>query len=567
MSRKYSEYLRKLPQKLKKSKWIMILTKPFIPSFLLLLSFDVFSALLGVGSTVASKYVIDSAAASSSMSGSILLLVLVTALGLALGIAASLIVTVINEKYSFHIRQKLFDRVLRSSWLEVAKYHSGDLLTRLKSDVGAVTNGISNLVPSIITLVVRLIAAFFTLWYFDRMLACFALILGPISLFFSMILGSRLKYMQKKVQESESKYSAFIQESLENIMIIKSFASEEKSSDRLRALYQERVRWILKRNRISVLASGSVSLFFSAGYLMAFIWGATKLSLGLITYGTMTVFLSLITQVQGPVISLARTIPQIVSVLASAERITELHDLEPEPPYSDIDDKPISVGLRAENIEFAYHDDNVLEQIDLDISPGDMVAILGPSGIGKTTLVRIIMSLVKPRNGRLNFYNNEGFLLNTGPSARHIIAYVPQGNTLFSGTIRDNLAMGNNDATQKEMNEALEVAAAEFVFELPDGIDTVIGEKGHSLSEGQAQRIAIARAIIRKAPMLILDEATSSLDEATELNVLKNISSLVHKPTCIIITHRKSILAFCNRQIAIEDGKTRELNLEASNLK
>ncbi|NLT15429.1 MAG: ABC transporter ATP-binding protein [Clostridiales bacterium] len=561
MIQKIKKYITLLPQQVKESKWVFVLTKPFIPSLLLLLLLDVAGSLIGIASAIVSKYVIDAATSSSSLTASVIIMISITAATLILNVVSSLITTVINEKYSFHIRQKIFDRILRTEWLQITKYHSGDLLTRLKSDVGAVASGITSVVPSVITLVVRLVAAFFTLMHFDASLALFALILGPVSVIASWALGRKLKKLQIKVQESESKYSSFMQESIENILIIKTFVAEERSRNKLQELYKERLFWILKKNRMSVIASAAVGFFFSFGYIMAFIWGAVKISLGLITFGTMTLFLSLVSQVQGPIVALAQTIPQIISIMASAERITEINKLGYEEKSRDSMHQSVDLGIRIDHVDFAYFDEKILTNADLCITPGDTVAIVGPSGIGKTTLVRLIMNLVKPQQGTIDIFNNDSSFACSGTAMRDYIAYVPQGNTLFSGRISDNLRMGKPDATEQEMEAALRAAAADFVLELPEGINTIIGERGQRLSEGQAQRVAIARAIIRNSPILILDEATSSLDAETELRVLKSIGALWPKPTCIIITHRKSILAFCNREVAIENGAMKEIAL------
>jgi ABC-type multidrug transport system fused ATPase/permease subunit len=546
---------------LKKSKWMFPLIKPFVPSLLLLLLLDTAVSLLGVASAVVSKLVVDASASSSSLIANVMLLVGVTVIVLGINMVSSLITTVINEKFTFHIRQDLFDKLLKTKWTAINKYHSGDLLTRLKSDVGSVINGITDTIPSIFTLFVRLVAAFFTLWYFDSSLAVFALIIGPFSVAISWWLSRKLKKYQMEVMKSESKYSAFLQESLENLLIIKSFVSEERSFNRLKELHAERLHWILKKNRMSVIAGTTISFCFSAGYLIAFIWGVVKLSRKLITYGTMTAFLSLVSQVQAPIISLARTIPQLVTIMASAERLSEIVNLEREPAISEIPCMPINMGISIDSMDFGYLDEKVLHDVTLQIMPGDTVAVVGPSGIGKTTLIRLLMSFIEPQRGSIQYTDFGAFTMKAEATSRRMIAYVPQGNTLFSGTIADNLRMAKPTATAEDICEALNAAAAGFVFNMPEGIETVIGERGLRLSEGQAQRISIARAIIRKAPLLILDEATSALDEDTEIKVLNAIRALLPRPTCIIITHRKSVLNYCNKQLELEKGEIRESEL------
>ena len=358
-------------------------------------------------------------------------------------------------------------------------------------------------------MVVELLVTFCTLAYYDLKLALFALLVAPIALFASVVLGRKLKYLTVKVQETESKYRSFMQESLANILIEKSFCLEDYSEERLTQLRDERIYWVFKKNRTNMFASAAMGLSFQLGYIVAFAWGAICIANRTITYGTMTVFLQLVNRIQAPIVSLAQLVPRLISMLASAGRIIELQNL-PREEYSGASIKQKNIGVKVDKISFGYTDELVFDDASIDFKPGEFTAIVGKSGIGKTTLVRLIMAFTNKMKGNIEFYNDAGETMQASPDARNFIAYVPQGNTLFSGSIKDNVLMGKKDATDEEVIEALKGAAAyDFVMDFPRGIDTVIGEKGVGISEGQAQRIAIARALVKKAPFLILDEATS----------------------------------------------------------
>lgn len=526
-----------------------------------MLLFQIAASLLSLGMSLISKNIIDRATAGKGIAYSIAAFVTVLIVSQTITILTSLVSVVISEKFSFGIRRNVYEKILHTNWLSVSKYHTGDLMTRLTSDTDAVANGISGTIPSILILIVQLTSSFITLFVFDRFLALSSLLIAPVAFLASVILGKRLKKLQVKVQESESKYRSFIHESLSNIMIIKSFCDEEYSSEHLYELRNERLYWILKKNRMSLATSSTINVGFQFAYILAFTWGALGISKGSITYGTMSLFLSLVGQVQAPLISLAQTIPKIVSILASAGRIIEIQDLPAEERPNQTIEQTL-IGADLEHITFGYNEDSIFEDTSLHINPGEFVAIVGESGIGKTTLIRLIMSFLNSDSGSISFFNSMGQTEKSTATSRHFISYVPQGNTLFSGTIADNVRMGNRNATEEEIIAALKASSAyDFVQNLPDGMNTVIGEKGHGVSEGQAQRISLARALVRKAPFLVLDEATASLDEKTELRVLEGIRSLTPKPTCILITHRRSVLNYCDKEIKIEDKKIKEIPL------
>ncbi|WP_044913646.1 ABC transporter ATP-binding protein [Butyrivibrio sp. WCE2006] len=541
-------------------KWVLGYTKPYIPQLSILMLFDLIGTLMSVGMAIIGKEMIDRATNGnlSELWTIIAMYVFVIFASQGLGIVSNLVSVVVYEKFGFGIRKKVYRRILDTSWIDISKYHTGDLMTRLTSDVGAVADGISTTIPTIIRLFVELLVTFFTLAYYDLRLAVFALMVAPIAMLASFWLGKKLKYLTVKVQQTESKYRSFMQESLANILIEKSFCLEDYSEQRLTQLRDERIYWVFKKNRTSMLASAAMGMSFQLGYIVAFAWGAICIANKTITYGTMTVFLQLVNRIQAPIVGLAQLVPKLISMLASAGRIIELQNL-PREEYIGKVIKPEGIGVKVTNVSFGYTDELVFDDASIEFKPGEFTAIVGKSGIGKTTLVRLIMAFTKNMQGNIAFYNANGEMLDASPDARNFIAYVPQGNTLFSGTIRDNILMGRKDASEEEIKDALISSAAyDFIKDFPDGIDTVIGEKGVGISEGQAQRISIARALVRRAPFLILDEATSSLDESTELRVLDGIRKWNPAPTCLLITHRRSVLQYCDREIQIVDKKMRE---------
>ena len=542
------------------ARWLMQYSKPYMGRIALMMVFGISHTIVSLWMVQISKDIIDNATGGRQF---LVLLVVYFALMVgmqAVGIISSLISAVLNEKFSFGIRKQIYDKIIRSHWMNVKEYHTGDLMTRLTSDAGSIAEGIIGTIPNIIILCVELLMVFITLFMYSPLLAVFALLVAPVAALSSWWLGRRLKKLQIKVQESESNYRSFLQESLANLLVVKAFSNEDHSLERLTQLREERFFWVYKRTKMGIASSTVMSMAFQLGYIVAFAYGAWQISTGQITYGTMTVFLTLVNRVQSPVIGLAQQVPRIVSVLASAGRVMELQDipLEERLPEKIVSD---NIGIDIDHLTFGYTDDMVLDDVSVKIGPGEFVAIIGESGIGKTTLLRIIMSFMSNYSGKVDFFDENGISDPANANTRRFISYVPQGNTLFSGTIRENIRMGKLDASDDEIWEALKLSAGySFIRELPDGLDTVIGERGHGLSEGQAQRIAIARAFIKKAPLLILDEATSALDEKTERDVISGLQNLVPRPTCIVVTHRKSILAYCDREIKIENKNMTDIN-------
>ena len=547
-------HLRHPERLLRYLKWIVDKARPFLPSLCLLTGIEAAMVLVGFVSSFISKHVVDSATAGRDFAAAFIIMIAVSFISIFINSAVSLASTLINEKFSFSVRLKVFSHILDGDYLQLSRFHSGDLLTRLTSDAGTVAGGIASAFPSLLMILFRLLMAFIILFRYTPFLAISALLLAPVGLLMSMLLGEKLKQLSVEVKECEAAYRSFMQESLANITVVKSFCAEGRSGKEMNRLRKRTLDATLRRARLSVAMNICIRLLFNLGYFIAFGYCLTGLFRGSLSYGTMTLFLSLFSQIQQPIMSLSHLIPQCVGMLASAGRVMELEDV-PADRRCGMQDTFPALGLRFDHVNFAYGRKAVLQNVSFNAYPGERIGIMGPSGAGKTTLIRLVLSLLTPDSGSVEFFCGDSVEPASADSRRHI-AYVPQGNSLLSGTIADNLRYGNPDAGEAEMWEALHCAAADFVRTLPDGLDTRLGEKASGLSEGQAQRIAIARALLRRTPVLILDEATSALDEATEKTVLSNLAAGgAHHPLCLIITHRRSMLPYFDRLIEIDGGK------------
>ena len=539
-------------------KWMAEQIRPFIWSFIIIIILGSILSLCGVGMAILSKNLIDAATLGekSKMLQTVILFGIVILVEVGLQMFLSPMTSRLQEKLSNNIRQKSFAHILRSDWRDYSKYHSGDLLTRMTRDIGMMVSVIVNSIPNIVALGVGLIAAFITLFYYEPVLALLAFVLGPAAILLSRVFGRRIKKFHIEMQESEGEYRSFIHESIQNLLIVKAFGLEEKHISQIGGLQSHMVDLVFRRSRMSAATNTILSIGYWLGYFLAFGWGILRLADGQASFGTLAAFLQLVGQVHGPFIGLAYTYPKIVSAMASTGRLMEIEDMRIEDIVEQV---PCwnSVGIKLHEVSFTYdYEKQVLDNTSIEIKPGEVIALMGASGDGKTTFVRLLLSFIKPQSGDIHFINSDNEEIIASAASRSLISYVPQGNTLFSGTIEDNMRIGYPNATDSEIEAALIGAYAwEFIEELAEGIKTVIGEKGLGLSEGQAQRIAIARALLRKAPILILDEATSALDMETEKRVLQTISSLAHTPTCIVITHRPSALEICQRVMRIKEGQ------------
>lgn len=540
------------------SKWIVGQIRPFILSLTFIILLGAFGSLSSVGFAIASKSIIDAVTEGNLSRAAIIgfVFLIIVIINIVIHRIDSILSGHILEAITNSLRRRVFNGILHSNWRGVSKYHSGDLLTRMTSDIGVLSNVIVNVVPSMVSLGVQFIGAFIVLILYEPALALTACILGPAGVIFSRLFGRKLKKLHIRLQETEGEYRSKINEAIQNLIVVKAFGLEDRNISLVENIQEERLQLVASRSRASSGVNAVLSAGYWLGYLISFSVGAYLISKGTGTFGTFTAFIQLIGQVQWPFEGLAYKLPQLISASASAERLMELEflDMEEEhdrlPQYS-------TPGIEFQNIAFKYDSNKpVLDNVSFKIYPGEIAAIIGPSGEGKTTIIRLILALILPEYGQIYFSSAKGDRILCNPSCRKLISYVPQGNTLFSGSIRENLYLGNSDANEFELIKALKDSSAwEFIEELPDGMETVIGERGIGLSEGQAQRIAIARALIRKTPILIFDEATSALDMDTEMKILTTIKGLKENPTCIIITHRVSVMKACNKVLNLKAGK------------
>ncbi len=478
------------------------------------------------------------------------IMALLTLANFGLIISSVWVKNILGVKARNRMQQRILDRILRSEWHSKEKRHSGDVINRLSTDVNNVINFLTEIVPNSVSTLTLFLGAFFYLYSLDKMLSIIIIIMVPIVALLSKVYMRKMRQLAKDVRTSDSKVQSVLTETVQNRMLIKIMESDDAMIDKLENTQIELRQNVVKRTWFSVVANFILNFGFSLGYLIAFLWSAIRLSNHTLTFGGMTAFLQLVNRVQVPAKNLTRLIPEFVYVFTSAERLMELE----ENPMEE-QGKPIYVkgpcGVRLDNVSFSYEDGSkVIEDLSFDFKPGSCTAILGETGAGKTTLVRMILALMKPQNGSVSLYNNKEEKI-LSPLMRCNFVYVPQGNTLLSGTIRDNLLLGKLDATDEELEDALKISCADFVLDLPEGLDTVCSESGGGLSEGQAQRISIARALLRDRSIMLFDEATSALDPETERKLLKNILEK-HDRTVIFITHRPAVIDYCDQTLKIE---------------
>lgn len=444
------------------------------------------------------------------------------------------------------LRQNLFEHILKSHWSGRETFHSGDMLNRMEEDVRTVTNLLAGSIPSVGITLFQLAGAALFLFCLDRRMAVVILLIMPLALLFSKLYMKRMRHLTREIRATDSRLQSHLQENLQHRTLISTLEYTSMAANMISTLQSGLKRLVMRRNSFSIFSGLMVQAGFALGYLTAFAWGIYGLDTGTVTFGTLTAFLQLVAQVQRPVVELARQIPAFISALTSVERIDELTSLPLEEQGEPLILKG-KVGIRLENVTFAYPDGKrkVIEHFTHDFEPGSLTAVLGETGSGKSTLVRLILALLQPDEGSIALYDKSR-TIPASPLTRGNFVYVPQGNTLVSGTLRNNLLLGNSEATDAQMWEALHTAAADFAQELPQGLDTPCGEMGMGFSEGQAQRIAIARGLLRPGNIILLDEPTSSLDSDTEQTLLERLPHTIQGKTLIVITHQERTAQLCN---------------------
>ena len=548
-------------------KWILLQSKSIIPVLIFIIIVNSLISLIGVYSAIVSKNLINSAIGldKNSVIKWLIIMASIMITSILISQVTSLASTHASTKLNQELQKKFYDHITNTKWIEESSYHSVSLLTRLTADVGTISSMLISTIPNIVSLVVTLISSFSVLMFLAPSIALIALILGPVLAVISKVFAGKLKRVYQEMQETDIHYRSFMQETLQNIIIVKTFCMEHINMHRLKDIQQNKYNLAMKNAKLSAKSNILFRLSTYVAYICIFAWGAINIATGVTTYGTFTAMLQLYSSIQYPISQLASTFPSIVSALAASDRLIELEKLNlEERPVEAIEYIYNKPSISFNDVSFEYKSGYpILKNLNLNIPAGETIAFVGPSGEGKTTLIRLILSLIQPTTGKILISEN-GCDEEININHRDLISYVPQGNTLFSGTIEENLRYGNYEATIDEINEALKMACAyDFVNDLKYGIKTVLGEKGYGISEGQAQRLSIARALLRKRPILILDEATYSLDPESEVNVLKAIKTLPNKPTCIIITHRPSALNICSRILKLEDGHLRSVTKES----
>ena len=564
--KKPSEYINLFRSLGKEWKWLMHYATRYRLQIIFYVIIGLLSTAMGLGSNVASKYLIDSVIShnSDTIVKSAVTAVVLGILQIAVGAIVSRVAGVVGTKISTEIKGGVYEHMLYSKWENVRKYHSGDLLNRIEGDVNTVSSSIVSFIPSIFTKVAQFVGCLAVVLYYDPTMAIFAFMSAPFLVLSSKITTKMVRKYSVESREMNGNILSFYSESIQNMQTIKAFDITKRYIDQMKInlLLHRKIR--LDHDKFSIIMGLCMSVIGLAVAYTCYGWGVYRLWQGAISYGTMTLFLQISGQLTGSFSSIFSLLPGAISIATAAGRIMEITDLPLEERKDSTEAAKMEesanengVKIICDSIRYTYADADipVISNASFSALPGETIAFVGPSGEGKTTLLRIILGLVEPDSGNLMIEAQNGSRIPVSECTRRFCSYVPQGNAVFSGSIADNLRIVKPEATDEEIKKALATAdALNFVEDLPQGINTEIGEKGYNFSEGQVQRISIARAILRDAPIIVMDEATSALDAKTEETVLANMMKAYPNRTRIITTHRPSMLQYCTRVYRVNES-------------
>lgn len=542
--------------KLTTKKWLYLKVKPFIPHIFLISLFNVISALLYIYLADLSQKIIDNAANYSkhvfAVTSALIFAVIIV--HIIIESANSVFYTVVTTKMNISLKNYMFSAIMKKRYANISEYHSGDLLNRFTSDINVVVSGSIGLIPSAVSMLTKIIVGFAALCAKNYIFAVIVLGIGFVFPLIGRLISKKYKQLHKEVQQTEGISRSFLQECFANIVVVKTFCGEKPFLLKLNELLKENFRLTVKRSIFSVIISSLLYVFFTLGYYGVLVWGAAQIATGAITIGTLVYFLQIISILRTPLQNISGIIPKYYSTVASAERLIELENLENESLQTA---QPQIINFKkiiAQNLTFAYNREIILKNNTFEIEHGHITAITGHSGSGKSTFFKLLLGLFTLDGGSLTFDEKTAI----DETTRYMFSYVPQGNMVISGTIRDNISLCDKSVPEEKIiNAAKNAVIYDYIQTLPNGFDTVISERGQGLSEGQIQRIAIARALLFDAPIILLDEATSALDENTETQLLENLKNFTDK-TIIFITHRNTSLGVCDKILNLNDGVFRE---------
>ena len=456
-------------------------------------------------------------------------------------------------KIANSLRQREFDKLMHLKSDYRKHWHSGDLVNRMQSDVSAVASSIGRVIPNLTGAVLKFSAAFAYMLVLEARLAWLLVLVIPVGVFGGRFVLRRTRALTLAVREGDGKVQSHVQESVQHLPVIQGLEYGANSSSELEMIQDDFYSKIMRRTRFSIVARILTALAFSLGYAIAFLWGVRGIWLGSVSFGLMTAFLQLVGQIQRPLLEMSEQLPSLFHCSASIDRLMEIEAMPGEEEGEALMMEGIA-GVRLENLSFHYPDgeEMIFDNFSHDFKPGSRTAVIGETGIGKSTLIKLLMSLLQADSGKITLYDLKGDCAEVSSRTRCNMVYVPQGNTLFSGSIRENLLMGKPDADESQMREALHRAAADFVDRMPEGLDSQCFEAGGGLSEGQAQRIAIARALLRPGSILLLDEFSSALDPETEELLLERLNDGSSDKTMIFITHRERVADYCDSILRLD---------------